>query len=453
MNFWKIAAVGLVVALGLTGCGDTCGPSNCDGCCDASGACQVASPSACGRGGNACEACAIFQSCFQGACLQPATGGNGGHTSTTGTDTTSSAGSTGSTGTDSTGATSTGSTSTTGTTTTAGSTGTHSTGTSSAASTSTTTGTGSSTTGTTTGTTGAANQPPAIVSLTANPTALTPGASTVISAIVSDPDGLSDLAGGTLKSSTGQTYGAFSTPGGQGTFTYSLSYSDMQALHAFDIPAGGGTQTVQAVFFDNHGHQTAQTLTLTVQCPTASNATCNGACTDLQADPSNCGACGGSVPSGGSCANGVPKCTSGKTNCGGTCINTKSDINNCGGCGFTCSSWASAHGVGTTHLGCDFSACVHYEDSTSDSSCTSLCASVGSGLTCYPRSSCRSNTGSNGTYTNGACGSYSDSNGTCVNEIPYGCDDVPAATTSACVSRAGGTVQASFSRTYCSCSG
>ena len=48
----------------------TCGSTTCRGCCDATGQCQgVASPSACGQFGNACNTCGLSQTCSLGACV------------------------------------------------------------------------------------------------------------------------------------------------------------------------------------------------------------------------------------------------------------------------------------------------------------------------------------------------------------------------------------------------
>lgn len=52
-------------------CGGTepCSPSNCQGCCDASGQCQPGTvPTACGSSANACTACSPIQVCQLGAC-------------------------------------------------------------------------------------------------------------------------------------------------------------------------------------------------------------------------------------------------------------------------------------------------------------------------------------------------------------------------------------------------
>lgn len=67
------AAIGFLVALSPS-CGPStpdCGPSNCNGCCNADGACVDTgeqSTAACGTQGNACGACAATESCNGGTC-------------------------------------------------------------------------------------------------------------------------------------------------------------------------------------------------------------------------------------------------------------------------------------------------------------------------------------------------------------------------------------------------
>ncbi|MGV3625878.1 MAG: hypothetical protein ACO1OB_34025, partial [Archangium sp.] len=68
-----------VVALAgcLTPPEEDCGPSNCTGCCDASGQCQSGlSGTACGQAGSMCVQCPSNQ-CFAGACLPGGSAGGG----------------------------------------------------------------------------------------------------------------------------------------------------------------------------------------------------------------------------------------------------------------------------------------------------------------------------------------------------------------------------------------
>ena len=67
-------------------------------------------------------------------------------------------------------------------------------------------------------------------------------------------------------------------------------------------------------------------------------ASCDGACTAVRYDPSNCGTCGhacgdGQVCAGGECA---LQCGGGTTRCGDICANTASDTAHCGGCNQPC---------------------------------------------------------------------------------------------------------------------
>lgn len=69
----------VVAVLALSGCfvdERTCTPENCNGCCDANGACQVGSAqNACGSQGNLCDVCVTPQTCNLGRCAAGGTGG------------------------------------------------------------------------------------------------------------------------------------------------------------------------------------------------------------------------------------------------------------------------------------------------------------------------------------------------------------------------------------------
>jgi hypothetical protein len=74
-------------------------------------------------------------------------------------------------------------------------------------------------------------------------------------------------------------------------------------------------------------------------CCAAGAACCNGTCTDLNSDASNCGACGYVCAAGRVCANGtcvVLNCVYPNIPCSGVCVDPTSDRNNCGGCGQQC---------------------------------------------------------------------------------------------------------------------
>lgn len=227
----------------------------------------------------------------------------------------------------------------------------------------------------------AGDGPPTILSLSANPSVLHPGESTVISAIVSDPDGLYDLAGGTLDdATTGKPYGAFGTPGGQGTFTQTISWSSIGAQKPITFPSGGGTRELAAKFFDASGKSVVGKISLSLTCTRTADAICTGKCADLATDPKNCGACGVTAPVGQQCIGGTPACPAGKTNCSGVCVDLSSDVEHCGACTTSCTTYAQSHGV--SGMTCGAGICT-IEQTTTDASITS-CAQLCNtwGLTC-----------------------------------------------------------------------
>lgn len=59
-------------------------------------------------------------------------------------------------------------------------------------------------------------------------------------------------------------------------------------------------------------------------------------CLDLQRDPRNCGTCDFACAPGAACVAGTCECRPGLTLCGGECVDTKIDPNHCGGCGMDC---------------------------------------------------------------------------------------------------------------------
>lgn len=65
---------------------------------------------------------------------------------------------------------------------------------------------------------------------------------------------------------------------------------------------------------------------------------CNGTCTDVGVDRTNCGACGRTCPGAQVCFAGscVDQCPDGMIRCGDRCVDTRYDGANCGACGMRC---------------------------------------------------------------------------------------------------------------------
>ena len=129
----------------------------------------------------------------------------------------------------------------------------------------------------------------------------------------------------------------------------------------------------------------------------AEESVCGGACSNLQSDRDNCGACGtacgdGLVCSFGACVEG---CAGGLVSCGGSCIDQSSDEANCGGCGtgelFTCATGESCIdgvcGCAAGELVCG-GTCTN--PATSDAYCgaTGDCAGGNAGQSCGANEAC-----------------------------------------------------------------
>lgn len=74
-------------------------------------------------------------------------------------------------------------------------------------------------------------------------------------------------------------------------------------------------------------------------CEIAVLSSCNGACVDLQSNPSHCGACGVSCTAAApfcESATCVATCSGSLTACGAACVNLGKSVAHCGACGAAC---------------------------------------------------------------------------------------------------------------------
>ncbi|MCA9611058.1 MAG: hypothetical protein KC619_35935 [Myxococcales bacterium] len=140
---------------------------------------------------------------------------------------------------------------------------------------------------------------PRILSLSTNVTTLGPGTSLVITAVVTDPDGIADLIGGQLEAPTGGTYGAFVTSGGEGSFSITLSLSDLDAVEAIAAPPSGADRTLRARFFDSAGLEASRDLTVRLTCDDGVSGLCGHICQDLGTSYDHCGSCNASCEGSG----------------------------------------------------------------------------------------------------------------------------------------------------------
>ncbi len=120
---------------------------------------------------------------------------------------------------------------------------------------------------------------------------MTRGETVIISAVVTDPDGINDLIGGSLTDPTGHsTYGVFATSASEGAYSLTVSWSDFNHVSVIEFVNQEHRDAVMH-FFDAEGHETKQTLSVTLHCDGAGGSACGGECKDLQTDENNCGRC------------------------------------------------------------------------------------------------------------------------------------------------------------------
>jgi hypothetical protein len=182
-------------------------------------------------------------------------------------------------------------------------------------------------------------------------------------AIVTDKAGLDTIAGGTLEDDTGITYGAFSAGANKGTYVASVTFEQINSIRRIDFPQAGGTRTFVVRFIDNAGNVVTASLSLDLRCrlrpagygqsidPSVAGlvGACGGACTDLNDDPDNCGACG------------TPTCAT--FNAGGAVGDVQSCV------------------AGSCVTQEQMSACVDVAVQPAQT-CDAVCASLGAGLKC-----------------------------------------------------------------------
>ena len=79
----------------------------------------------------------------------------------------------------------------------------------------------------------------------------------------------------------------------------------------------------------------------------------DGCETDVFADANSCGSCGNACPTGQPCIKGVCGCPGGTTFCAGSCVDLKTSDANCGGCGVVCDApGACADPPPNSYFGC-----------------------------------------------------------------------------------------------------
>lgn len=121
---------------------------------------------------------------------------------------------------------------------------------------------------------------PEILSFSATADEITEGDTITFTAIVTDEDGVDDLVGGQLISEeTSAVYGPF-TSQGEGTFSITLSWADLDAVVPIDFSGANIPRTLTAEFFDTEGLRGATGFVLTLSCARGLGAS-DGLCVDV----------------------------------------------------------------------------------------------------------------------------------------------------------------------------
>jgi hypothetical protein len=147
-----------------------------------------------------------------------------------------------------------------------------------------------------------------ILTLSSSAPSMTQGASVTVTAVVVDAAGAAAIKGGTLTNPAGTaTYGTFAVSTTPGTFTFTLTWTGINALSPINF-VGKTSLDFLATFSDTLGHSQSKTLAVDLTCGSgvSPNGACAGACIDLTVSP-NCGACGSVCTSGSTCS-AIGKC-------------------------------------------------------------------------------------------------------------------------------------------------
>lgn len=267
---------------------------------------------------------------------------------------------------------------------------------------------------------------PQFVSFTANVDTLYDGHSVTFTAVMSDPQGVVDVSGGVLRGAEGGDYGTFTRDAELGSFSITLTWSDINALVPIDFAYGSAeARQFVAEFFDLSDHRSTTQLSLDLTCANGW-AGCAGSCTDTMNDDANCGSCGGGCNDdlcsfgnyciSGSCGGGeeidcsdwddvcvVGTCNPQNGSCSGTPVANNTACNDLDSC--TSGDVCNGGSCGGTPI----TSCIH-----SDGCCPTVCTSsndndcgVGCNATSLGSLSPQSTSGSTTTATNsysGSCG-------------------------------------------------
>ncbi|WP_373047363.1 MXAN_6577-like cysteine-rich protein [Vulgatibacter sp.] len=117
-------------------------------------------------------------------------------------------------------------------------------------------------------------------------------------------------------------------------------------------------------------------------------ALCGGSCVVVAQDERHCGGCDNTCGTAQLCTDGACTCTGDETACGTSCVDTQSDVRNCGACGTTCGTGeiceAGACVTGAcTGLECDVEGTILCIDPMTDEDNCGACGTIcGAGETC-----------------------------------------------------------------------